>query len=203
MREHLALVPARQIRAGRGRRQVELRGVTRMLGQRAAAGDDELHRGHDDLERAVGDAMLLSQNGLQPALAHTLRPCDKLLNGEGNSNRGDEQRLRRPPEKRHEGDLANSGARDTSHRECEDQCEREGGRDLRRAEADRGQNTDQRAEGTDCRDLTEGKIDPVGQPIDEAIGDGEQRVERCRWARVDDLLKEIPAFETEREGGAK
>ena len=32
MREHLALVPARQIRAGRGRRQVELRGVTRVLG---------------------------------------------------------------------------------------------------------------------------------------------------------------------------
>ncbi len=32
MREHLALMPARQIRAGRGRRQIELRGVTRMLG---------------------------------------------------------------------------------------------------------------------------------------------------------------------------
>jgi hypothetical protein len=32
MREHLALVPARQIRAGRRRRQVELGGVTRMLG---------------------------------------------------------------------------------------------------------------------------------------------------------------------------
>ena len=32
MREHLALVPARQIRAGRRRRQVELRGVARMLG---------------------------------------------------------------------------------------------------------------------------------------------------------------------------
>src|SRR5262245_41835963 len=33
MREHLPLMPARQIRAGRGRRQVELRGVTRVLGQ--------------------------------------------------------------------------------------------------------------------------------------------------------------------------
>src|SRR6202165_1143882 len=32
MREHLALMPARQIGAGRGRRQVELRGVTRVLG---------------------------------------------------------------------------------------------------------------------------------------------------------------------------
>src|SRR6185437_63432 len=33
MSEHLPLMPARQIRAGRGRRQVELRGVTRVLGQ--------------------------------------------------------------------------------------------------------------------------------------------------------------------------
>ena len=32
MREHLALVPPRQIGARRGRRQVELRGITRMLG---------------------------------------------------------------------------------------------------------------------------------------------------------------------------
>jgi hypothetical protein len=32
MREHLALVAARQIGAGRGRRQVELRGITRVLG---------------------------------------------------------------------------------------------------------------------------------------------------------------------------
>ena len=32
MREHLALVAARQIGAGRGRRQVKLRGVTRVLG---------------------------------------------------------------------------------------------------------------------------------------------------------------------------
>src|SRR6185437_6265227 len=31
-REHLALVPARQIGTRRGRRQVELRGITRMLG---------------------------------------------------------------------------------------------------------------------------------------------------------------------------
>src|SRR5262245_21339493 len=32
MREHLALVPARQIGAGRRRRQIELRGITRVLG---------------------------------------------------------------------------------------------------------------------------------------------------------------------------
>ena len=32
VREHLAFMPARQIGAGRRRRQVELRGVTRMLG---------------------------------------------------------------------------------------------------------------------------------------------------------------------------
>ena len=38
MREHLALVPARQIRAGRGRRQVELRGVTRVLGHGMSLG---------------------------------------------------------------------------------------------------------------------------------------------------------------------
>jgi len=33
MRENLALVPARQIGAGRRRRQVKLRSITRMLGQ--------------------------------------------------------------------------------------------------------------------------------------------------------------------------
>ena len=38
MREHLALVPARQIGAGRWRRQVELRGVTRMLGHVMSSG---------------------------------------------------------------------------------------------------------------------------------------------------------------------
>ena len=38
MREHLALVPARQIGAGRGRRQVELRCVTRMLGHVSSSG---------------------------------------------------------------------------------------------------------------------------------------------------------------------
>ena len=38
MGEHLALVPARQIGAGRGRGQVELRGITRMLGHGMSSG---------------------------------------------------------------------------------------------------------------------------------------------------------------------
>src|SRR5206468_4268421 len=38
MREHLALMPARQIGARRGRRQVELRGVARMLGHVSSSG---------------------------------------------------------------------------------------------------------------------------------------------------------------------
>jgi len=38
MREHFALVPARQIGTGRGRRQVELRCVTRMLGHVTLSG---------------------------------------------------------------------------------------------------------------------------------------------------------------------
>src|SRR5258708_14158890 len=40
MREHLALMPAWQIGAGRGRRQVQLRGVTGMLGHRAASASE-------------------------------------------------------------------------------------------------------------------------------------------------------------------
>jgi len=38
MREHLALMPARQIGAGRGRRQVKLGGITRMLGHDRSEG---------------------------------------------------------------------------------------------------------------------------------------------------------------------
>src|SRR5258705_10908746 len=48
MREYLALMPAWQIGAGRGRRQVELRAVTRMLGHRVSSGSEatagEQHR---------------------------------------------------------------------------------------------------------------------------------------------------------------
>src|ERR1041385_5164540 len=53
MRKHLALVPARQIGAGRGRRQIELRGVARMLGHVASQ---------------VSEAVLASIAPLQPSV---------------------------------------------------------------------------------------------------------------------------------------
>src|SRR4029077_17467497 len=50
MREHLALVPARQIGTGRGRRQIELRGITRMLGHVGSSRSENGGRQH----RAAG-----------------------------------------------------------------------------------------------------------------------------------------------------
>ena len=57
MREHLALMPARQIGAGRGRRQVELGGVTRMLGQgtsSASGGEAEKSASRHGGYRSIG-----------------------------------------------------------------------------------------------------------------------------------------------------
>ena len=53
MGEHLALVPARQIRAGRGRRQIELRGITRMLGHGMSSAS-EAAKQHDRASRRGG-----------------------------------------------------------------------------------------------------------------------------------------------------
>src|SRR5258706_3495593 len=66
MREHLALVPPRQIGAGRGRRQVKLRGVTRVLGHGISSGSEAtkgLASGRRGC-RPIG----LPRGGKQPAL---------------------------------------------------------------------------------------------------------------------------------------
>ena len=57
MREHLALVPPRQIRAGRGRGQVELGGITRVLGHGTSSGLQKRSSSQHRAARADGQSV--------------------------------------------------------------------------------------------------------------------------------------------------
>jgi hypothetical protein len=78
-----------------------------------------------------------------------------------------------------------------SHRGRDRERERKAADRIADAERGRRRNAADRPVGAEHCDLAERQVDPSGQPVDQRIGGGEQRIDRRERERIDQLLQGI------------